>query len=379
MTPPTAARRTLALVVAGLLALSACAQSAVTTTAPVSEAVRATPAVTSSAASAGSAASAVPSVSTPASTSQTPSAAPVSTQPAAPAALMRAGSTGDQVRELQSRLTQLDWYEGKTTGTYDEQTVDGVRGFQGKRSLPPTGEVDQQTWTVLVGMTRQPTADEMNNVLTAGPALLKKGDTGDRVKDLQARLKQLGWYSGDITGTYGDVTVSGVKGFQQKRAIPATGEVDQRTLDRLVGMTRKPTTDELNNVRPVVKPGTVDDRCMTGRVLCIDKTTRKLKWMKDGVVISTYDVRFGSEYTPTREGLFSVFMKSRDHVSTIYNTPMPFALFFSGGQAVHYSADFAARGYSGASHGCVNVRDYNGIKWLFDQVVIGDKVVVFWS
>ena len=98
-----------------------------------------------------------------------------------------------------------------------------------------------------------------------------------------------------------------------------------------------------------------------------------------GVVISTYDVRFGSEYTPTREGLFSVFMKSRDHVSTIYNTPMPFALFFSGGQAVHYSADFAARGYSGASHGCVNVRDYNGIKWLFDQVVIGDKVVVFWS
>ena len=127
------------------------------------------------------------------------------------------------------------------------------------------------------------------------------------------------------------MTVSGVKGFQQKRAIPATGEVDQRTLDRLVGMTRKPTTDELNNVRPVVKPGTVDDRCMTGRVLCIDKTTRKLKWMKDGVVISTYDVRFGSEYTPTREGLFSVFMKSRDHVSTIYNTPMPFALFFSGG------------------------------------------------
>ena len=60
-----------------------------------------------------------------------------------------------------------------------------------------------------------------------------------------------------------------------------------------------------------------------GERLVLDKTTRKLKWMKDGVVISTYDVRFGSEYTPTREGLFSVFMKSRDHVSTIYNTPMP--------------------------------------------------------
>ena len=47
---------------------------------------------------------------------------------------------------------------------------------------------------------------------------------------------------------------------------------------------------------------------------------------------------------------------------------MPFAMFFSGGQAVHYSPDFAAVGYNGASHGCVNVRDYDGIAWLFDQV-----------
>jgi lipoprotein-anchoring transpeptidase ErfK/SrfK len=54
-------------------------------------------------------------------------------------------------------------------------------------------------------------------------------------------------------------------------------------------------------------------------------------------------------------------------------------MFFSGGQAVHYSSDFAARGYAGASHGCVNVRDYAGIQWLFDQVNIGDKVVIYWS
>ncbi len=47
---------------------------------------------------------------------------------------------------------------------------------------------------------------------------------------------------------------------------------------------------------------------------------------------------------------------------------MPFAMFFSGGQAVHYSSDFAANGYYGASHGCVNVRDYDGVAWLFDQV-----------
>jgi lipoprotein-anchoring transpeptidase ErfK/SrfK len=112
-------------------------------------------------------------------------------------------------------------------------------------------------------------------------------------------------------------------------------------------------------------------------VLCISKSSRTLAWMINGRVVSAMDVRFGSQYTPTREGLFKVDFKSRDHVSTIYHTPMPYAMFFSGGQAVHYSADFAARGYGGASHGCVNVRDKGKIASVFNQVKAGDKVVVF--
>ena len=67
---------------------------------------------------------------------------------------------------------------------------------------------------------------------------------------------------------------------------------------------------------------------------------------------------------------------SRDHVSSLYDTSMPFAMFFSGGQAVHYSPDFAAVGYAGASHGCVNIRDHAAIAAIYDQVSIGDRVVV---
>jgi lipoprotein-anchoring transpeptidase ErfK/SrfK len=58
---------------------------------------------------------------------------------------------------------------------------------------------------------------------------------------------------------------------------------------------------------------------------------------------------------------------------------MPYSMFFSGGQAVHYSSDFATYGYSGASHGCVNVRDYDEIATLYDLVDVGDTVVVYWS
>ncbi|GAB6985237.1 L,D-transpeptidase family protein [Nocardioides pyridinolyticus] len=207
--------------------------------------------------------------------------------------------------------------------------------------------------------------------------LLAPGDRGTGVRDLQARLAQLDWFNTDVTGTYGEVTTAAVRGFQDKRGLPATGEVDQRTLDRLHAMTTAPTVAELHNREN--QPGALDPRCRTGRVLCVDKTTQTLRWVVDGEVLRTVDVRFGSASTPTREGLFHVYLKSRDHVSKLYGSSMPFAMFFSGGQAVHYSPDFAAVGYAGASHGCVNVRDHETVAALFDEVEVGDAVVVYWS
>ncbi|MDR0504350.1 MAG: L,D-transpeptidase [Bifidobacteriaceae bacterium] len=127
-------------------------------------------------------------------------------------------------------------------------------------------------------------------------------------------------------------------------------------------------------------PQWVDSRCMSGgAVICIDKNPRdrKVRYIVNGKVKRTFDARFGASDTPTREGVYRVFAKSRDQVSTLFNTAMPFAMFFSGGQAVHYSPDFAARGYNGASHGCVNIRDYSGVRWLFNKVAIGTKVVVY--
>ena len=214
---------------------------------------------------------------------------------------------------------------------------------------------------------------------TSGPRLFGKGDSGDDVRDLQARLKQIGWFNAGVTGFYGNVTTEAVSGFQGKRGIAITGFVDQTTLDRLHAMTREPTEAELTNTPPPAPSGKLDPRCLTGRVMCIDKSTSVLRWVVGGTVQLSVEVRFGSQELPTREGQFSVFAKSRDHVSSIYKTPMPFAMFFSGGQAVHYSPDFAANGYNGASHGCVNVRDYGAITSLYDQVDIGDGVVIYWS
>ncbi|NEA62384.1 L,D-transpeptidase family protein [Streptomyces sp. SID12488] len=207
--------------------------------------------------------------------------------------------------------------------------------------------------------------------------LWSRGDSGRDVRELQARLRQVAWLYDGPTGSYDDLTENAVKGFQGKRGLPRTGRTDTVTWQRLLRMTHEPGQWELYLMggQPAAY---ADPRCLRGRVLCISKTSRTLRWMIDGRTVSTVAVRFGSQYTPTREGVFSVYWKSRHHVSTLYDSPMPYAMFFSGGQAVHYSADFAARGYGGASHGCVNIRDETAIAAIFAEVSTGDKVVIYW-
>ncbi|WP_432945258.1 L,D-transpeptidase [Kribbella sp. CA-253562] len=136
-------------------------------------------------------------------------------------------------------------------------------------------------------------------------------------------------------------------------------------------------------VKPAAKnvlvPGKLrlDKRCMTGRIICVNKKTRKVAFLYNGKLLATGDARFGGPRTPTRNGFFKLQRKSKNHVSSIYKSPMPYAMFFSGGQAIHYSADFKARGYNGASHGCINMRDKKKIAWIFARVKVGDRILVY--
>ncbi|TCC26453.1 murein L,D-transpeptidase [Kribbella sindirgiensis] len=211
-------------------------------------------------------------------------------------------------------------------------------------------------------------------------ALWKNGSSGTSVRKVEARLVQLKLLEKRyLDNEFGTMTRSAVKKFQKSKGIPPLGYIDQNTWNQLVKVTHEPTQTELYPPVPVVNGKKLDARCATGVALCIDKTSRKLRYVVDGVVKMQMDVRFGAVKTATREGSFTVGWKSRNHVSKLYDSKMPYAMFFSGGQAVHYSSDFAARGYNGASHGCVNVRDLAKIKILFDQIHVGDKVIVYRS
>ncbi|RKN26562.1 L,D-transpeptidase family protein [Streptomyces radicis] len=291
--------------------------------------------------------------------------------------LMDFGDETDQVRELQARLLQLEHFAAQPTGYYGDVTLGAVSEYQRAAGMDVSGTVFRSTWDALLGETEDPTQEE----LFPPQQLMGYGDNSDQVRELQARLGQLDHFTENPTGYYGDVTTSAVVAYQQARGVEATGTVFQETWDALVAETATPTEEEMFPPLeiPEVEPAQeLDERCLTGRVLCISKTTNTLAWVIDGEVELTVDVRFGAEETPTREGEFEVYWKSRNHHSTLYDSPMPYAMFFDGGQAVHYSEDFAANGYNGASHGCVNVRDEAAIAGLFDDVVEGDRVVVYW-
>ena len=61
-----------------------------------------------------------------------------------------------------------------------------------------------------------------------------KGAKGPDVYAVQGMLKSLGYYSGPITGYYGNQTQAGVKAFQSRYGLPATGNVDDQTLQSIL-------------------------------------------------------------------------------------------------------------------------------------------------
>lgn len=61
----------------------------------------------------------------------------------------------------------------------------------------------------------------------------KKGASGATVTEIQTRLKNWGYYSGEVDGVFGSATEKAVKYFQQKNGLTADGVVGTQTLAAL--------------------------------------------------------------------------------------------------------------------------------------------------
>jgi lipoprotein-anchoring transpeptidase ErfK/SrfK len=134
-----------------------------------------------------------------------------------------------------------------------------------------------------------------------------------------------------------------------------------------------------------VSPARADDvaylglpaQCRVETTICIDTNFRVLHYLRNGSVLRTMDIRIGAPRFATDLGEYRVYRKERHHRSSDYGTRMPYSLFYNGAESIHFSYYFRRDGYNGASHGCVNLRDYKGAGWLFRHSPIGTRVYVF--
>jgi lipoprotein-anchoring transpeptidase ErfK/SrfK len=110
--------------------------------------------------------------------------------------------------------------------------------------------------------------------------------------------------------------------------------------------------------------------CATNVRACVDLSTQQA-WLTHGGVVDygPVTVKTGRASAPTDPGTFHVSYKDIDHVSSIYDVPMPYAVFFNGGDAFHEGS------LSESSHGCVHLSQANASRF-YSTLQVGDLVEV---
>ncbi|MEV7000266.1 L,D-transpeptidase [Streptomyces sp. NPDC093982] len=153
------------------------------------------------------------------------------------------------------------------------------------------------------------------------------------------------WLKLEVDGEQSAADCRAIRAFQIKNkikpAIGFAGPVTWATM-QLVAARKNPNAAKKCPVR-------------TYRIACVD-LDRQLAWVQKGkkVVFGPVPVRSGRKGYETRVGAHRIYWRHKNHVSSLYNSPMPYSQFFSGGQAFHgvYGNIFTAVG----SMGCVNLR-----------------------
>lgn len=188
---------------------------------------------------------------------------------------------------------------------------------------------------------------------TAPSKKLKVGARGKAVKQLQARLRELGFLPGKIDGQYGGATQYAVWAFQKVNGIKPSGTVNTRTwralenpvLPRVLVPKGKPTRVEVNLTKQIM-------------VLYVTGKPKVISHISSGSGIPYCETAqwqgrvqqfCGNARTPTGDykTTWRVSGWHRSYLGQLYNP-----IFFNGGIALHGALSVPL---APASHGCVRL------------------------
>ncbi len=104
----------------------------------------------------------------------------------------------------------------------------------------------------------------------------------------------------------------------------------------------------------------------------VDLNAQIVSVFRAGHEIATAPLLHGAQEKPTPTGKFAILEKREDHMSNLYDAPMPYMLRLTNDGVAIHGSDVRA---GAATHGCVGVPKEFAAK-LFDQVRTGDEVVI---
>lgn len=169
----------------------------------------------------------------------------------------------------------------------------------------------------------------------APQAPLHLGSRGSRVRALQQRLIALGYLpSGSADGVYGQRTWHAVVAFQGWQRLHRDGVVGPRTRTALATAGRPRPWTRLE------------------RGLALDLRRQVMLVVARGHTQRAVHIASAAPGYLTPRGHFHIYRRERMSWSAPYRVWMPYALYFSGGYAIH---GFGSVPAYPASHGCVRV------------------------
>ncbi|MGE5659675.1 MAG: peptidoglycan-binding domain-containing protein [Actinomycetota bacterium] len=135
--------------------------------------------------------------------------------------------TGPFVAQLQ-QLLRAHGFELRVDGDFNSLTEMAVRAYQRQQGLRIDGIVDRKTWAAL------------KTTVQPGTRILRRGDTGADVCQLQGLLQIYGYHV-PRDGIFGAETQEAVLAFQRQHQLKVNGAVDAITWTVLLGSPPLPT------------------------------------------------------------------------------------------------------------------------------------------
>lgn len=149
--------------------------------------------------------------------------------------LLKQGMRSSTVTTLQNNLKKLGYFSTTATGYYGEITVSAVKRLQRDNGLYSDGIAGTKTLTLISKLldSKNTQVSVSSNTGAASVTTLKKGMSGNSVSDLQSNLKKLGFFSANVTGYYGDITVAAVRSFQKSNGLGQDGIAGRNTFSAI--------------------------------------------------------------------------------------------------------------------------------------------------